>query len=541
MAIKGSLKEASLPDVLQLLAMGKKTGCLAVTHRSNFGYIFFEKGRICYASIVNRRDRLGDLLVKNSVISQEQLEAAVAAQSKGRDKRIGELLVEHGSLTREELHQYVRRQIEEAVYFLFTWMQGTFNFEADVHPEEQDLLVSINPESLLLEGARRMDEWNLVEKKIPSFDLVFETDQSRLTASDAELTEEQRTVLELIDGQRDVQGIIEESGLVEFEVGKALYGLLTAGFVHRVGRTKANADPQVSETRVEEHRNLGVAFYKTGMLDEALRELRRVLELRATDASARFFIGVALARQGKWTEATATLKEAAGQPGVRYAVLHNLAYVLERQGRYAEAQAALEEAARRGGAADPRVQTSTGIVALLAGDVVSADSALGAARPLFGNRPPTAPWFHYAALTAALLGDHQRATKLLSEGLAAHPHAAALHNNLAVVHERQGQFDEALATLEKGIQEDPGLAQLQKNLGDLLYRVGRYDDAFEAYQRAVKSNPDIGGDVYLKLGNIRFRRQDRDEAVRCWERALELDPDNAIVRTNLESVRQVLG
>jgi tetratricopeptide (TPR) repeat protein len=215
--------------------------------------------------------------------------------------------------------------------------------------------------------------------------------------------------------------------------------------------------------------------------------------------------------------------------------------VLERQGRYAEAQAALEEAARRGGASDPRVQTSTGIVALLAGDVVSADTALGAARPLFGNRPPTAAWFHYAALTAALLGDHQRAAKLLSEGLAVHPHAAALHNNLAVVHERQGQFDEALATLEKGIQEDPGLAQLQKNLGDLLYRVGRYDDAFEAYQRAVKANPDIGGDVYLKLGNIRFRRQDRDEAVRCWERALELDPDNAIVRTNLESVRQVLG
>src|SRR5215472_6464195 len=77
MAIKGSLKEASLPDVLQLLAMGKKTGCLSVTHRSNFGYIFFEKGRICYASIVNRRDRLGDILVKNSVISQQELESAI--------------------------------------------------------------------------------------------------------------------------------------------------------------------------------------------------------------------------------------------------------------------------------------------------------------------------------------------------------------------------------------------------------------------------------------------------------------------------------
>ena len=62
MAIRGSLKEASLPDVLQLLSMGKKTGCLSVTHRSNFGYIYFDKGRICYASLVNRRDRLGERL-----------------------------------------------------------------------------------------------------------------------------------------------------------------------------------------------------------------------------------------------------------------------------------------------------------------------------------------------------------------------------------------------------------------------------------------------------------------------------------------------
>ena len=68
MAIKGNLKEASLPDVLQLLAMGQKTGCLSLSDRSNFGYIFFDRGRITYASIVNRRDRLGDLLVKNGLI-----------------------------------------------------------------------------------------------------------------------------------------------------------------------------------------------------------------------------------------------------------------------------------------------------------------------------------------------------------------------------------------------------------------------------------------------------------------------------------------
>src|SRR5687767_11103322 len=124
MAIKGSLREASLPDVLQLLAMGQKTGCLSVADRSSFGTIYFSKGRISYASIVNRRDRLGDILVKNGLITQQELDSAIQAQTRQRDKRLGEILIEQKILTREELHRYIRLQIEEAVYFLFTWTQG---------------------------------------------------------------------------------------------------------------------------------------------------------------------------------------------------------------------------------------------------------------------------------------------------------------------------------------------------------------------------------------------------------------------------------
>src|SRR5207244_12389917 len=96
MAIKGSLKEASLPDVLQLLALGQKTGCLSIADRSNFGYIYFDKGRICYASIVNRRDRLGDILVKHQKRTSDQLDAAVHRQAKQRDKELGETPVVEG-------------------------------------------------------------------------------------------------------------------------------------------------------------------------------------------------------------------------------------------------------------------------------------------------------------------------------------------------------------------------------------------------------------------------------------------------------------
>jgi hypothetical protein len=308
MAIKGSLKEASLPDVLQLLALGQKTGCLSIADRSNFGYIYFDKGRICYASIVNRRDRLGDILVKHAKITQEQLDAAVHRQTKEHGKKLGEILVGMTVITQTDLERYMRVQIEESVFYLFTWTQGTFNFEADVRPERQDFLVSINPESLLLEGARRVDEWSLIEKKIPSFDLIFVVDRDRLAISEARLTDPQQRILPLVDGSRDVNHVIEDSGLGEFEIGKALYGLITAGFVHRAGRTASAADAQITDARVEEHRNLGVAFYKTGMLDEAARDGaalgrgERALLHRARGAEAGTLArgdGDAAARRGK--------------------------------------------------------------------------------------------------------------------------------------------------------------------------------------------------------------------------------------------------
>ncbi|HEU0012393.1 MAG TPA: DUF4388 domain-containing protein, partial [Longimicrobium sp.] len=289
MAIKGNLKEASLPDVLQLLAMGQKTGCLSLTDRSNFGYIFFDRGRITYASIVNRRDRLGDLLVKNGLIQPTALTEAIDEQARdpGRS-RLGEILIRRGAITREQLESYIRIQIEEAVYYLFTWTQGSFYFEAEQRPEEGAMLVSINPENLLLEGARRIDEWSLIEKKISSLALVFELDRSKPMAG-LELSDEQQRIIPLVDGKRSVQELIDESGMVEFDVGKALFGLIQAGFAHPVGRRQAQVK-EVPQARIDEHRNLGIAFYKTGMYDEATREFRRVAELQPRNLDARFHL-----------------------------------------------------------------------------------------------------------------------------------------------------------------------------------------------------------------------------------------------------------
>src|SRR2546427_328460 len=437
MAIKGAVKEASRREVLQLLALGQKTGCLSIADRSNFGYIYFDKGRICYASIVNRRDRLGDILVKHQKIRSDQLDAAIHRQSKERDKKLGEILVGMGVISQEDLERYMRVQIEESVYYLFTWTQGTFNFESEVRPERQDFLVNINPESLLLEGARRVDEWSLIEKKIPSFDLIFTVDKDRLAISEAALTETQQRVLPLLDGARDMNQVIEDSGLGEFEIGKALYGLITAGFVHRAGRTASAVDRHITDARVDEHRNLGIAFYKTGMLDEAAREFRRVAELRPSEANAHFFIGLVALKQARWREAMEALRLAAEKGGGRPAVFHNLAYAYEQLGLLKELAGALEAA------------------------------------------------------------------------------------------------EELVRTARKN---EPSLPQLSKNLADLAYRGSRYDEAWDAYSRAVELAPDLGDDVYFKLGNIAYKRNDRELAAQLWRKALELNPKHELVKANLDTL-----
>ncbi len=532
MAIKGSLKEASLPDVIQLLFLGRRTGCLALADRHNFGTIYFEDGQIVYAAIVNRRDRLGDILVRSGRITHDQLQAAVDRQQGEREHKLGEILVELGALSREELERYIRLQIEEAVYYLFTWTSGTFNFEAGVRPEREDFLVRINPEFLLLEGARRVDEWSLIEKKIPAFDLIFQVDPAHVGSSDVELTPEQRQLIPLLDGRRDVQQVIDETGLVEFEAGKALFGLITAGFAHRVG-TSTTTVPKVNDSRVEEHRNLGVAFYKAGMFDEGLREFRRVAELRATDASAPFFLGLIALRQGRWEEAVDGFRQAIEKGGPKAAALHNLGLALERLGRLEEAEAACGDAAGRA-REDARIMLGWSVVALKRGDCSVALGRLARAQELLGSKPLPALWYWAATLTNAGLDDNAGALRAARAGAAAFPSSAVLQNNLAVLLELSGDAAGAESTLRAALAEDPSLPQISKNLADILYRNGRYEEAREAYERAAKLAPDLGDDLYFKLGNIAYKRRDHERARKSWGRATTLNPGHELARANLE-------
>jgi tetratricopeptide (TPR) repeat protein len=533
-AIKGSLKEASLADVCQLLSMGQKTGCLSITDRSRFGQIYFERGRITFARIVNRRDRLGDLLVREGRLSEQQLRDVLEVQARDPDRRVGELLVANGFLTHDELSSIVRVQIEEAIYHLFTWSRGAFFFEVDERPEFADILVSINPESLLLEAARRIDEWSLIQKKIPTFDLLFEVEDERLRASDVELTSEQKQILPLLDGRHTIQDLVDITGVDEFDVGKGLFGLIQAGFAHRVGR-RAEADAAPSrEAETNERRNLGIAFFRAGMFEDAAREFRRVLELFTADAHARYHLALIALRDGRQREGLRELKRLVEELGPRYGAFVNMAHALRKLGRTDDALLALDEAEllRPRTAEVPLLRAA----ALLdRGDVEAARAALAEHRTrLPHTEDPPARYFYFATLAAGLAGRLNEAEATIAEGVDCHPTAPMLLLAAGAVAERRGNLDAAERYYRLASEEAPALAHPHRNLGDLAYRRGRHDDAVDLYRRALELDPDLGDETYFKLGNLLFKRSERADAVHCWQRALELNPANAVVRTNLE-------
>jgi tetratricopeptide (TPR) repeat protein len=534
-AIKGSLKEASLADVCQLLALGQKTGCLSVTDKTRFGQIFFDRGRITHAAIVNRRDRLGDLLVRDGVLTPEQVREAIGLQAKEPERRLGEILLGQGWIQRARLEDYIRLQVEEAVYSLFTWSRGSFFFEVDQEVPEQEIRLSLNPESLLLEGARRVDEWGLIEKKIPSLDLIFDVERGRLEASDVEITAEQKQLIALLDGSRTVQDLVDQTDLSEFDVGKALYGLIQAGFAHRIGQRAVQETGRLRGAQLMEHRNLGIAFYRAGLLEESAREFRRVLELETGDVGARFFLALVAVREGKHRDALRAFKSLLEERGPNYAAFTNLGFVLNRLGRAEDALLVLGEAGalRADGATTALLESAIHLERL---DLAAAQRSIeGYGARLAQGTMPAALAFHQAALAAALAGRLEEAEARALEGVEAHPTSAPLLVLAGAIAERRGDLATAERRYRQAAEEDPTLAQAHKNLGDVAYRRALYDEALDHYARAVQLAPELGDDVYARLGNLHYRRREQSRAVECWQAALRLNPDNTVVRHNLEA------
>jgi hypothetical protein len=337
-AIEGPLKELNIHDVFQLLDLGRKTGALRVTSelRQNSGVVHFERGAVVAAQIASNPHPLGELLQRAGKLREEDLARARGLQQAGDRRRLGEILVANDAITRRELERYVRAQVEEVVFELMSWSEGYFSFiEGATDRESIEAVASIPTEAVLMEAARRIDEWARIEARIPHLGVV-----PRIRPVDdgagapLDLVPFEWEVLATVDGERSVREVAQAVGRSEFEVARTIYGLASAGLVVLDNTAPPPAAPArapvAASIRVEEHLAMGDLESARVAAEEAI-----AAQPERPDGWAA--LGRALLGMRRYEEAEDALSQALHRDPVRPAPRRLLALAQAAQGRFADA------------------------------------------------------------------------------------------------------------------------------------------------------------------------------------------------------------
>jgi hypothetical protein len=232
--LKGTLDDFTLADVFRLLSLAGRTGKLDVERSAGSGRVFFRDGEIYFADSSLTREPLGKKLIRARAVTETQLMKALDQAAAG-EGRVGEILVSSGVATTEQLQSAVRQQIEDAVFEMLHWDRGVYSWDPNVQADAE-VPIAVSVENLIMEASRRLDELELIKRKVPGEDTVPGMVPSPPEgAAEINITPEEWRILVLIDGRRTVRDISAGSGWDEFTTMRTLYGLVSAGLVEVVG------------------------------------------------------------------------------------------------------------------------------------------------------------------------------------------------------------------------------------------------------------------------------------------------------------------
>ncbi len=248
LGLQGNIEKFTLPEILQLIASGRKSGTLGVQQDDSIIMVYFDKGDIIYGYGPRQTYHLGQLLKDKKIISETQLEQAITIQAKNQNsKRLGEILISKKFIDRSDLEKVVIEQIEELLYSLLTWKTGSFKFYEDQFPTEEEIKIKISVENVILEGLRRLDEANMVKETFQSLDDVFVISASQGGRTrDVALEAKEWNIMALVDGYRSIREVCKASTLDDNDAIKKLAQLKLAGIITKTVRKEI---PMTSETK----------------------------------------------------------------------------------------------------------------------------------------------------------------------------------------------------------------------------------------------------------------------------------------------------
>jgi hypothetical protein len=235
MALKGNLQDFSATQLLHLINLARKTGTLTVETPQDQSRLCFREGKLIYASLDGQDDRLVSILQRAGKINEELARTIRARSDIKDDRELGVLLSNAGYVTQKEIVESVRNYVLEVVYKLFTWPEGTFRFEPNVLPVEGRITVSIDLENVIMEGSRRLREWERLQEELPNLDMALRfTDRPDARLRTIHLTVEEWRVVSFINPRNTIRQIAQYNHMSDFQIRRIVYGLLQAGLVELV-------------------------------------------------------------------------------------------------------------------------------------------------------------------------------------------------------------------------------------------------------------------------------------------------------------------
>jgi hypothetical protein len=239
MAISGNLRTMSPGDLLQWLSMAQKTGTLVVTSQGIEKKVFFRNGRVISSASNDPREYLCQFLMSHGYIDEDQVKRAMEEQARTR-VLIGKILVNIGAVQEKDLAGLMRRKAEESIYDIFLWGEGEFHFIDDELPDMEMIPLNVDVTSLMMEGIRRIDEWNRIRRVIPDKRAIPVIEK----AIDLDtLAEVPRRIVSAVNGRRSIEELVLESRSSHFKVAHTIYELVQSGQARIIAEAKTIAGP----------------------------------------------------------------------------------------------------------------------------------------------------------------------------------------------------------------------------------------------------------------------------------------------------------
>jgi hypothetical protein len=247
-ALKGTLRDFGIADILQLISQQTKTGVLHLQSKDEEVHVSFHEGEVVRAEhrTRNKKDLLGGMLVAAGLLTDAVLQQALEEQKRTL-RRLGDILIDTGAISTVQMREMAQLQATETLYRLFHWKSGTYEFEQGMVEWDRDSIAPIRAESVLMEGFRRVDEWPIIRRVIASSQLTFERVRSLDPEGESEegpypTGENERRVMQLVLPGRTAEQIADLSRLGEFETAKALLNLVQGGYLRAIAPRKEDGD-----------------------------------------------------------------------------------------------------------------------------------------------------------------------------------------------------------------------------------------------------------------------------------------------------------